>query len=156
MNILGSVALDDVNPGTQGMRTGTMSPLPSDQPSCSMTSTNQNPPPPSHTQTVKPRSRRWKDTAPPARRSGASASIWSRGYTAGCTTTKKEEEEEEEEERPRPLSTRGQERVVGLQGLRLASRQPAVKRPREGESPSGSLERHRLSRLVLDGSMLSS
>ena len=89
---------------------------------------------------MKPRSRCWKDTVAPPRRGSASASIWSRGYSAGCTANnaslvkKKEEEEEEEEERPTPPSTRGQERVVGLQGLRLPSKQPGVKRPREGES----------------------
>ncbi|CAL8255565.1 unnamed protein product [Lota lota] len=82
--------------------------------------------------TVKPRSRRWKDSVAPARRSGASSSIWSRGYTAGCTTTTSLVKKEEEECH-RPPSTRGQERVVGLQGLRLPSRELGVKRPREGD-----------------------
>ena len=115
--------------------------VPSDRTSCYLTSNKLKClPTPSHTQTVKPRSRSWKDTVAPARSGGASASIWSRGYTPGCTSTTsqvkkaEEEEEEEEEERPRPPSTRGQERVVGLQGLRLPSRQPGVKRPREGQS----------------------
>ncbi|XP_056465295.1 exonuclease 1 [Gadus chalcogrammus] len=88
--------------------------------------------------TVKPRSRCWKDTVAPPRRGGTSASIWSRGYSAGCTANNASlvKKEEEEEERPTPPSTRGQERVVGLQGLRLPSKQPGVKRPREDSSLS--------------------
>ncbi|CAL8298138.1 unnamed protein product [Merluccius merluccius] len=80
--------------------------------------------------TVKPRSRGWGDSVAPARRGSVSSSIWSRGYTAGCTTTNNGVAKKEEEH-PRPPSTRGQERVVGLRGLRLPSRELGVKRPRE-------------------------
>ncbi|XP_041803727.1 exonuclease 1 [Chelmon rostratus] len=77
-------------------------------------------------QPSKPRSHSWNDS--PAQ---TGPSIWSRGYKPAsaaslCSAASPD----------RPPSTRGKERVIGLDGLRLPCRELQVKRPREDSTIS--------------------
>ncbi|KAM4614960.1 exonuclease 1 [Polymixia lowei] len=83
------------------------------------------------TQSAKPRSRCWSD--PPAcSQLSTLPSIWSRGYAPGSAATPRPAAASPQ----RPSSTRGKERVITLQGLRLPGRELQVKRPREDSSVS--------------------
>ncbi|KAJ8014184.1 hypothetical protein DPEC_G00037610 [Dallia pectoralis] len=73
---------------------------------------------------VKPRSRGWNDRS--EKQASNHLSIWSRGYTPGSLIGAQPVDSPE-----RPPTTRGKERVVSLQGLRLPHRESQVKRPRE-------------------------
>ncbi|XP_053730995.1 exonuclease 1 isoform X1 [Synchiropus splendidus] len=73
----------------------------------------------------KPRSRSWSDAPAPSH-----LSIWSRGANLPPADTPAAPSAD------RPPSTRGKERVVGLQGLKLPSRELQLKRPREDSGVS--------------------
>ncbi|KAM3863149.1 exonuclease 1 [Diretmus argenteus] len=81
-------------------------------------------------QTSKPRSRHWSDK-PTSPRLSTGPGIWSGGLGAGLSALPQTAASPD-----RPPATRGQERVVGLQGLRLPSREWQVKRPREDSALS--------------------
>ncbi|KAM6916263.1 exonuclease 1 [Xenentodon cancila] len=74
-----------------------------------------------HPQTSKPRSHSWNDS--PA---STGPSIWSRGFTPASARPLQPAGSPD-----RPPSTKGKEKVVGLDGLRLPCRELQVKRPRE-------------------------
>ncbi|XP_060788835.1 exonuclease 1 [Neoarius graeffei] len=81
------------------------------------------------TQPVKaPRSRGWSDSAPVT--ASPRVSIWSRGYVAGSVQPRSPSSP------LRPSQPRGRETVVSLRGLRLPSREPQVKRPRQDSAVS--------------------
>uniref|UniRef100_UPI003AABE341 exonuclease 1 n=1 Tax=Centroberyx gerrardi TaxID=166262 RepID=UPI003AABE341 len=75
-------------------------------------------------QPSKPCSRGWNDQA--SSRLSAWPSIWSTGFRPGAAAPPQPAASPD-----RPASTRGKERVVGLQGLRFPSRELQVKRQRE-------------------------
>uniref|UniRef100_A0A8C7PH12 Exonuclease 1 n=1 Tax=Oncorhynchus mykiss TaxID=8022 RepID=A0A8C7PH12_ONCMY len=76
---------------------------------------------------VKPRSRDWNDSQ--ETRASTHPSIWSRGYIPGTFSASQPVGSPQ-----RPPSTRGKERLISMQGLRLPHKNTQViKRPREGE-----------------------
>ncbi|KAL7861437.1 hypothetical protein SRHO_G00128780 [Serrasalmus rhombeus] len=70
-----------------------------------------------------PRSRGWNDSC--AVQSPAHSSIWRRGYVPGSSQPQTSSSSH------RPSPTRGKERLVTFQALKLPSKEPQVKRPRE-------------------------
>ncbi|XP_068183929.1 exonuclease 1 [Antennarius striatus] len=72
-------------------------------------------------QASKPRSNSWNDSAAPT-----GTSIWSRSFNPACVAPPQSPGVPDS-----PPSTRGKERVVHLNGLRLPCRELQVKRPRE-------------------------
>ncbi|KAM6956611.1 exonuclease 1 [Aplochiton taeniatus] len=83
-------------------------------------------------QPTKPRSRSWND--PKASQPSGQSSIWRRGYTPGSLSPVTRPPLASSPERP--LTTRGKERVISLQGLRLPCRESQAKRPRHDSSIS--------------------
>ncbi|XP_055758216.1 exonuclease 1 isoform X1 [Salvelinus fontinalis] len=78
---------------------------------------------------VKPRSRDWNDSQ--ETRASTHPSIWSRGYIPGTLSASQPVGSPQ-----RPPSTRGKERVISVQGLRLPHKNTQVKRPREDSGVS--------------------
>ncbi|XP_035519762.1 exonuclease 1-like [Morone saxatilis] len=77
-------------------------------------------------QPSKPRSHSWNDSPAPA-----GPSIWSRGFKPASAAPPQSAASPD-----RPPPTRGKERVISLDGLRLPCRELQVKRPREDSSIS--------------------
>ncbi|KAM9466429.1 exonuclease 1 [Clarias gariepinus] len=81
------------------------------------------------TQPVKaPRSRGWSDTTPVT--TSARGSIWSKRYVPGSVQPQTTSSPQ------RPPQTRGKETLVSLRGLKLPTREPQVKRPRQDSAVS--------------------
>ncbi|KAJ8418300.1 hypothetical protein AAFF_G00140090 [Aldrovandia affinis] len=85
---------------------------------------------PDTVQPAKPRSHSWNDSK--KTRSTLEVSIWRKGYTPGGFLPSQPATPDS----PEKPSTRGKERVVSVQGLRLPRRELQVKRPREDSSIS--------------------
>ncbi|XP_034538502.1 exonuclease 1 [Notolabrus celidotus] len=77
-------------------------------------------------QTSKPRSRSWSSSP-----TSSGPSIWSRDFKPGAAASPLSAPSPD-----RPPSTRGKERVIGLDGLRLPCRELQVKRPRDDSGVS--------------------
>uniref|UniRef100_A0A8C7VGP1 Exonuclease 1 n=1 Tax=Oncorhynchus mykiss TaxID=8022 RepID=A0A8C7VGP1_ONCMY len=85
---------------------------------------------PDATNPVKPRSRDWNDSQ--ETRASTHPSIWSRGYIPGTFSASQPVGSPQ-----RPPSTRGKERLISMQGLRLPHKNTQViKRPREDSGVS--------------------
>lgn len=76
-------------------------------------------------QPSKSRSRSWNDSSAPT-----VPSIWSKDFKLACPSATPPETASPA---GRPPNTKGKERVIQLDGLRLPCRELQVKRPREGE-----------------------
>nr|XP_015218223.1 PREDICTED: exonuclease 1 [Lepisosteus oculatus] len=87
---------------------------------------------PDITQPVKPRSRSWTDAR--VQQAPCELSIWSREYNPAGNTRLLSQPSEPRS--PETLSTRGKEKVISTQPLKLPTRQAQVKRPRAESSMS--------------------